>query len=100
MALDFDAFDFTDEADPLEQTSPLQAQEPENCGVRFSLSPQLLYLRHAPQIREPPTLNHQALDLLRLALLEELGCVETQGVKGLALQSQVDRIGANLAVEN
>ena len=54
---------------------------------------------HSLEVGEPAALNHESFDLLRLLLLVAGGCVETKCVKSLPLQSQVNRIGANLLVK-
>ena len=63
------------------------------------LALQLLALCHAPQVSEPAPLNHQSLDLLRLLLLVAGGRIQTQRIEGLPLQTQVDRVGADLLIE-
>ena len=70
MPLDLDSLHLADKGNPLENTSPLKAQESEDGRICLLLSLELCKLSHSLQVSEPSALDHEALDLLRLLLLE------------------------------
>ena len=99
VSLDLDALHFADEGDPLEETTPLQAQKSEYRGICLLLSLNLLHLRDSLKVSEPTARNHKLLDLFGLLALKAGSCVQAKSVKGFSLQAQVDRIRADLSIE-
>ena len=99
VSLDLDALHFADEGDPLEETSPLQAQKSEYCGIRLLLSLNFLHLRDSLEVCKPTARNHKLLDLFGFLALEAGSCIQAKSVKGFPLQAQVDRIRADLSIE-
>ena len=64
VSLDLDTLHLAHKTDPLDKTSPLQAQESEDGGISLLLTFLLELLGNILQIEEPSTLDHQSLDLL------------------------------------
>ena len=87
VSLDLDALHFADEGDPLEETSPLQAQKSEYCGIRLLLSLNLLHLRDSLEVCKPTARNHKLLDLFGFLALEAGSCIQAKSVKGFPLQA-------------
>lgn len=100
MSFNLYSLHFAHKADPLDKTSPLQAQESEDSCVSLLLAFLLELLGDIFQIEEPTTLDHQSLNFLRLFLLEASRSIESQGIECLPLQTQVDRVGADLAIKS
>ena len=100
MTLDLDSLHLADESPPLMQGPPLEAQESEDGGVGLLLTLLLLLLSHLLQVVEPSTLDHQLFDLFGLLFLVPCSRIQAQGIEGLPLQSQVDRVSADLPVES
>lgn len=99
VALDLHALLLADKGDPLEQATPLEAQESEDGRVSLLFALDFLHLRDALQVGEPAAHDHQLLDLLGLFALVPSRGVESEPVECLSLQAKVDRIRADLAVK-